>query len=281
MAERGDIRRPIAIILGIYVVLLAGGVRWHWASGPPYFQGTPGLLITFALVAALIGLVSIWTSFAVVHWSTRASGMIMGAALLAGLATFFFQWNEFLIWQLMVLILVQLALMIAVLGVFRLLRLAVVQTGDHPPFGRELRAEGQAAATVSRARPSQFRVSNLLLITAALALLLSVLHYVRPVSLNLAYYTILIIGGICAAAVSLAPLLACFSNLHIGLRIIVLVCAAPLGGIVYAVLDYYEPLLFSWPFYAAVTALQVLFMTLPLAVARWKGYGFGRVPNGS
>lgn len=51
----------------------------------------------------------------------------------------------------------------------------------------------------------------------------------------------------------------------------------PIGGAVYAVIDYYEPLLFNWQWYAAVTSLQVLFMSVPLIVARWKGYRFGRL----
>ncbi len=44
---------------------------------------------------------------------------------------------------------------------------------------------------------------------------------------------------------------------------------------VYAVIDYYEPLLFNWHWYAAVTTLQVLFMSVPLIVARLQGYRLG------
>jgi hypothetical protein len=101
-------------------VLLAAGIRWHFAAGPPFYEGSIGLLIAFAMIAALVGLVSIWASFAAVHWSTRASGLIAGAALMAGLATLFFDWNNFLIWQLIVLIFAEMACVIAVFGAFRL-----------------------------------------------------------------------------------------------------------------------------------------------------------------
>ncbi len=75
----------------------------------------------------------------------------------------------------------------------------------------------------------------------------------------------------------LAPLWASLSNNHTGFRIAALIAAAPLGGLVYAVLDYYEPLLFSWQWYAGVTTLQVLFMTLPLVLLRSNGFRFGRL----
>ncbi len=189
MAAPGDVFRPLAIVIGAYLILLAGGIRWHWAAGPPYYYGTAGLFITFGVVAALVGLISIWAAFAVVHWSARASGLIAGAAVVSGLATFFVVWNDYLIWELVVLILAQLGCMVFLLSVCRLRGYTI---------HRE-RAENQQSVAVSGARASQFSVSNLLLITTALGLLFSVLHYARPVSMGVWFYAILMIGGLCAA----------------------------------------------------------------------------------
>ena len=167
MAARNNVVRPIAIIIAIYAVLLAGGVRWHWAAGPPYDEGSVGLLVAFALGAALVGLISIWASFTALHWSMRASGVIAGAALLAGLATLFFEWNDFLIWQLILLVFAEWACTVVILGAIRLcgytIRREVAesqQTGAVSAYG----------ATDVPVRPSQFRVRDLLLITAACTL---------------------------------------------------------------------------------------------------------------
>jgi hypothetical protein len=263
MRNRGDIVRRLAVIIGVYAVILAGSVRLHWAGDEPYYRPTAGLLVTFSLVAALVGLVSIWASFAAVHWSARASGLIVGIAVLTGFTTLFFEYSSFLIWQLLVLVVAQFAGLVAALSILRLCGYAIAR-------GSTDSVKLRTAAP----RRSQFAIRDLLLLTAAFASLLSVVHYTRPVEMQWALYAILISGGMCAALVSLATLWACVSTHHFALRITALLAVAPVGGVMWAVADHYMPLIMNAPWYSAVTTLQVVLMSLPLAVIRSNGYRF-------
>jgi hypothetical protein len=247
------------------VVLLAAAVRWHWAGDPPYHRPTAALLLTFALVAALVSLVSIWASFAAVRWSARASGLIVGIALLTGFATLFFEYSSFLIWQLFVLVVMLFVSLIIGLGVIRWCGYRVKCEPIH--------STPRPAAVATR---TQYGLRDLLLLTAALAFLCSVLHYARPTTLPLILYAILIAGGICVALVSLVTLWACFARSRLLMRAVALAAVAPFGGIVYDVADNYIPLIMNAPWYAAITALQVVFMVMPLALLRTKGYRFIR-----
>jgi hypothetical protein len=112
--------------------------------------------------------------------------------------------------------------------------------------------------------------------TTASGLFFFVLHYARPVNFNPNFYAILMIGGLCAAIVATVPLWACLTSFPFLLRIAILLIAMPIGGPAYALMDYYEPLLFNWQWYSAVTSLQVLLMCIPLLIARSKGYRFAR-----
>jgi hypothetical protein len=264
MAKRRELFRKLAIIVGCYAVLLAGGVRSHWAGGPPYERSSLGLQIAFAMVAALVGLASIWSAFAAVHWSTRASGLIATIAAVAGVLTFFFQWSDFLVWQLVAIVYAQLACLIMFLAGIRV-------------CGYTLQRESRLAMSADDARfgrPTQFSVRNMLMLTTSLALLFCVLHYGRPVELTGMLFAIVLFGGLCAAVVALVAMWACFSAMAIAIRIVVAVAVAPAGGILYHVLEQYEALLMSAPWYAGVTTLQVALMMLPMALVRLHGYRF-------
>lgn len=266
MAARAALIRRVTIIIGCYAVLLGGGVRCHWAGEPPYYRPSFGLLIAFATVGALVGLVSIWSAFALVHWSTRASGLIAGTAILAGLLTLFLEWNDYLVWQVVVIVYSQLACLVIALSAFRL-------------CGYTIQCDVVASQNMDEpfsARSSQFTVRNLLVLTSALALLFCVLHYSRPGGLSMTEYAINAIGGVCAAIVSLAVCWACFTRKNFVFRIAALLAVAPAGGIVYILLEPYAPLLMSASWYAGVTTLQVVLMTLPLAIVRSHGYRFTR-----
>jgi hypothetical protein len=265
MGSRGETVRPLALIVGSYAVALAAAVRWHWAGDPPYHRPTVSLCITFALVAALVGLISIWASFAAVRWSLRAAGLIVGAALLIGFATLFFEYNNFLIWQLFVLVAMCFACLITALSGVRLCGYRVARDGTH--------SAAQPATSTSRAH---YGVRDLLVLTAALALFCFVLHYTKPTSLPLALYIILIAGGIAKSLVSLVTLWACFSRRSHIMRLAALSAVAPTGGIVYDIADNYIPLIMNAGFYAAITMLQAALMTVPLAFLRVKGYQFCR-----
>jgi hypothetical protein len=264
MAQRRELFRMLAIIVGCYAVLLTGGVRSHWAGGPPYERSSLGLQIAFATVAALVGLASIWSAFAAVHWSTRASGLIATIAAVAGVLTFFFVWSDFLVWQLVAIVYAQLACLILVLAGIRV-------------CGYTLQRESSLSVSADDAqfvRPTQFSVWNMLTLTTSLALLFCVLHYGRPVELSVMMYAVVLFGGLCAAVVALVALWACFSRTAIAIRIVVAVAAAPAGGFLYHVLEQYEALLMSAPWYAGVTTLQILLVILPLTLVRLQGFRF-------
>ena len=256
-------RRILAAIISVYLVLLAGGLSWHWSSEPPYARPTIGLLLAVGVIAALVGLISIWCAFAATHWSERASGLIAGSAVLVAVPTLFFEWDNSLVWQLLVIVYVQLAALI----------MASVQCASLAARSRIVPGF-QRAAGGKGTRATQFTVRNLFLITSALALLFGVIHFIRPIELGGTLYEILVCGGFCAAFVSLVTLWASFSKLHVVIRLVALLVAAPAGGICYRAMSNYLPMLMSSEFYAAVTAVQVVCMALPLAIIRLAGYRF-------
>jgi len=66
------------------------------------------------------------------HWANRISGFIVAAAVLAGLWLLFFEWNQFLIWQMVVLLTAQLTCLVVALGVCRVLGVAVLRHKSIP-----------------------------------------------------------------------------------------------------------------------------------------------------
>jgi hypothetical protein len=114
------------------------------------------------------------------------------------------------------------------------------------------------------------------MLTAAFAMLFSVVHYAQPAEIGTRFYLIMAIGGVCAAMVAVAALWACLCDRPATLRLVAYVLAAPAGGFVYLLLKRIEPLLFSAPWYAGVTALQVASLSLPLLLVRYSGYRFRR-----
>jgi len=267
MDERRGISRKLAFVVGGYALLLAAGVRSHWAGGPPYERPSVGLQVTFATIAALIGLASIWSAFAVVHWSSRAAGLITAVAVVVGAITLFFEWNSFFIWQLVAIVYSQLAFLIIALVTIRLCGYALLRDSSPCPAGAE---------EVS-GRSLQFSVGNLLLLTTSLALLFGVLHYARSVQLSATILTIVVLAGLCAACVALVAVWASFSTAALAIRVVVAIAVAPVGGIAYHVVERYERLLMSAPWYAGVTALQLVLMVVPLLLLRSRAYRFTQV----
>jgi hypothetical protein len=97
----------LAATLAVYLLTLGVMLRWHWALGPPHTQASLSLMISFGLVAALLGLSSILVALAALHWTRRASGLVAGVALTGLFFNPFFDWDQFLIWQLLVMFGVQ------------------------------------------------------------------------------------------------------------------------------------------------------------------------------
>jgi hypothetical protein len=260
----------LAAILAAYFLTLGVMLRWHWSLGPPHTQPSPWLMISFGLCAALLGLSSILVALAALHWTRRASALVVGVAALGLFFNPFFDWDRFLIWQVLVMLAVQTGCLIAALLAARSLgwRLASV---DAPDQGNR-----QLPADVNL----RFSIADILIFTATIALLFTVMRGSRPIDLGTVGYAINIAGGCCAALVGLTVLWACFGSSRLFFRAAALIIIAPMGGAVYVLAARYAPLLFSWQWYAGVTSAQVLFMAIPCLVLRRRGLQFLRGQRG-
>jgi hypothetical protein len=256
----------LAATLAVYLHTLGVMLRWHWALGPPHTQSSPWLMISFGLCAALLGLSSILVALAALHWMRRASGLVVGVALMGLFFNPFFDWDRFLIWQLLVMFGVQTGCLVVALVAARSLGFGLAFVDE------EGRCEGKPASNMTL----RFSISNILIFTGAMALLFTAIRGSRPVDLGTIGYAINIAGGCGAALVALTVLWACFGLSPVFLRAAALFVVAPTGGVVYVLAEQYASLLFSWQWYAGVTSAQVLFMTIPCLMLRARGFRFLR-----
>ena len=122
----------------------------------------------------------------------------------------------------------------------------------------------------------RFSILDILVFTAAVALLFAVMRGSRLINLGTIVFAINIAGGCGAAIVALTVLWACLGSSPAFLRAAALIFVAPTGGVVYVLAARYASLLFSWQWYAGVTSAQVLFMTIPCLMLRACGFRFLR-----
>jgi hypothetical protein len=252
--------------LAVYLLTLCLMLRWHWALGPPHTQASLSLMISFGLCAALLGLSSILVALAALHWTRQASGLVAGVAVMGLFFKPFFDWDGFLIWQLLVMFGAQTGFLVAAL-------LAVRSLGSGLAF---VDAEGRWRGNPTWSKTLRFSIFDILVFTAAVALLFAVMRGSRPVDLGTIGFAINIAGGCGAAIVGLTVLWACFGSSPVFLRAAALILVAPTGGVVYVVAERYASLLFNWQWSAGVTSAQVLFMTIPCLMLRAQGFRFLR-----
>ena len=174
--------RCLVVIAIVYGLGLVGALGWHISYGPPFDQTTFALLLVFAVSTALVGLVSLWGAIGMLHWAKRAVGFICGVTAVVGLWLLFFDWNRFLIFQLLVVLSVQMGVLLVALGGLRFLGALSLTS-----------ASGEAA----RHRGRRLSVFDLLMLTAALAMFCAVVRTARPVQLSWALY-VLLLAGACA-----------------------------------------------------------------------------------
>ncbi len=178
----------------------------------------------------------------------------------------FFDWDGFLIGQLLLMFGVQAGCLVVALLAARSLRygLAFIDAGEqwkgNPGSNNALR----------------FSIFDILVFTAAVALLLAVVRGTQPTTLGTIVVAINVAGGCAAAIVALTVLWACLGSSPVLLRAVALLVVAPTGGLVYVLAARYAPLLFSSQWYAGVTSAQVLFMTIPCLMLRARGLRFLR-----
>jgi hypothetical protein len=250
--------------LAVYLLALGVMLKWHWALGPPHTQASAWLMIAFGLLTALLGLSSMLAALAAVHWTRRASAVVVGVAVMGWFFIPYFDWDRFLIWQLLVMLGVQTACIAIALLAARWLGYGLVFAD----------AAGRWEAKPTVSATLRFSISDILILTVAMALLFTVMRGSRPIDLGTIGYAINIAGGCAAALVGLTVLWACFGSSPIFLRGVALILVAPTGGVVYVLAERYASLLFSWPWYAGVTSAQVLFMTYPCLILRAWGFRF-------
>jgi len=257
-----------AVTLALYLPTLGAMLAWHWTLPPPHLQPSPMLMLAFGLWTALVGLFSILVALGALHWTRRVAGLVAGVAVLALFFNPFLDWDRFLIWQVLVMFGVETMGLLLVLLTARSLGwcLAFVDAQSHQA--------PRAATRTTSSMPLRFSISDILILTGAMALLFAVVRGSHPIDLGPGGYAINIIGGCVAALVVLTILWACFGSSPVWLRVPALFLAAPTGGIGYVVLSRYSALLFNWQFYAGVTSLQVLLMTIPFMILRSWGLRF-------
>ena len=254
----------LAATLAVYLITLGVMLRWHWALGAPHTQASLSLMISFGLCAALLGLSSILVALAALHWTRRASGLVAGLAVIGLFFNPFFDWDGFLIAQLLVMFGVQTVCLVVALIVARSLGcgLAFVDVG--------VNWKGKPGSN----KALRFSIFDILVFTAAVALLFAVMRGSRPINLGPLVFMINIAGGCAAAIVGITVLWACLGSASVFLRVAALIVVAPTGGVVYVIAARYALLLFSWQWYAGVTSAQVLFMTIPCLILRARGFRF-------
>ncbi len=257
----------LAATLAVYLLALGVMLRWHWALGPPHTQASLSLMMSFGLCTALLGLSSILVALAAVHWTRRVSALVAGVAVMGLYFNPFFDWDQFLISQVLLMFGVQTGCLVVALLVARSLGcgLAVVD------------ASGRWAGKPRSNKALRFSIFDILVFTAAVALLFAALRGARLLTLGTTVLTINIAGGCAAAFVGLTILWACLSSAPVSLRAAALILVAPTGGVVYVLAEHYASLLFSWRWYAGVTSAQVVFMTIPCLMLRAHGFRFLRL----
>jgi hypothetical protein len=256
----------LAVTLAVYLLTLVIMLRWHWALGPPHTQASLALMISFGLCAALLGFSSILVALAALHWTRRASGLVAGVAVIGLFFNPFFDWDVFLIAQLLVMFGVQTACLVVALLAAQSLGWVLAS----------LEAGGRWKGNPRSNTALRFSIFDILVLTAAVAVLFAVMRGSRPIALGTIVFAINSAGGCGAAIVGLTVLWACLGSSPVFLRAAALIVVAPTGGVVYVLAARYASLLFSWQWYAGVTSAQVLFMTIPCLMLRARGFRFLR-----
>ncbi len=257
------IRRVFPLLAALAVLLAAAGA-WHVSGGPPYHEGRLGLLILFAGSAALAGLLMAITVLSAWHWAKQVAAILISGSALLFVWLLFNEGYEFFIWQLLLVAAAQIITQVLAFGGLRLARYQV-------EFGPAIHD------VATRPTANRFSLADTIYLTTALAIASAVLSMARAVELPPLVVCILIAGGMSAAIVAVAGVWLGFGGGASGAwRIGPAIAAAPLGGVVYAITDRFENLLFSAPWYAAVTSVELLLVAAGSFWLRRQGFRLTR-----
>lgn len=249
--ERPALRAVGIVVIGLVSLLVISANRLI-ASGPPFERETLWLAVIFASSGALVGLSTLAVVLAPGHWSTRVSCCAIAGSMIAGGWSLFADWNAFLIWQVVLIGLIQ--------TFFVAISAAIVRA-------RGIFLDWPGSPFATRAA-TQLTINNLLLLTAASALLASVVSLSRPVGYSWAQIAILVAGGVSAGVAVLTGAWAVTSRRPLWFRVAAALLLAPHGGVVYATCKQFMWLLLSAKFFALVTTMITTLVIVSLAYLR-------------
>jgi hypothetical protein len=256
-----SIWRVLLSILIAYVLVLFSALRWQLSYGPPISRETISLFVVFAMSAALVGLLSLAGVLGALHFSTGAAVVIVGSALLLKLWMEFAAWSPYAVWEMIQILAAQFLCLLIGFAVVRISGFQILQMAED----------------MGGPRGTRFSTRDLLVLMASVAVLFAVLGSTTPmISGRLKWLAIYATGGAAAALVVAAASWLCFGTKWTALRATVCLFVAPIGGLIYAIASQYSRLLYSWQWFAGVTATQMILIVIPIAVMRMQGFRFVR-----
>ncbi len=309
----GLVRSLVYTTVG-YLFLFVAVLAWHILEHQPNDVTSMTLTIGLGLCVALVNLLMIGGALVSLHWPKRLAAVIAGAAVIAALLLGLFNWPAYLLWQLTVELAVAMGLQMMVFGGahlagYRLVRIAE-RSGDskgvvgveaaEPPAlsefvggypiseapvpstaairSRNEKIEEQSKNTDTPA--PKLSVRDLFLLVTSFAFLFAALRFLQPVNIQGWLYTPLLVGGASIALIAVVVAWGMLSDASWILRVTVLAMTGPGGWIIYYGLSriYVGYLLFSPWFYAAVSLVIMLFMSVPLGLVRAGGFRLARKP---
>ena len=237
---------PRATILALGVCHLCGGVAAAILSADqPAFSSA----ILVALIFCQTSLLGAWCGLGPTYWLFRLIGLAGGAAYLAielGLGI-----GE-LEGEIILLVVVATGVVAGVTWVFRLLNVVISRLDSNEEDARE---------------GLQFSIRHLLLLTLAVACLLTVGRLLAPVLIGIEMLADVIVLALCYSAVSLTSLWAILGLGHPGLRVFVVFFIA-VGAGYFAGYTVDNEIVF----WVSTTVLQAVLLLLSLTVVRQTGY---------
>ena len=254
------IRKLTALGL-VYIAVLIVSLQSHFMATPLDVQPTIGLFLVFAICAALGGLLSIWGAVGTSRWAARLPVFLLALALLLGGWILFVEWNQDVIWSMLVMVMALVTFLIVGLALFRVAGFTV-----------DLEAK-----PVHQPEEMQVSLKDLMSLVASVAVLFAVLRFARPTDIPHDLFRVIVVGGVWGAVVSAVVVWTAFSSRTWLVRVAVFLAIAPSGGLIYTWARQQVWLLFNWQWYSGVTAVQMILMLIPLLMLRWSGYRIRRV----
>ena len=248
-------RKLMAIGLA-YIAGLIVSLQSHFMATPLDIRPTIGLFLVFAICAALGGLLSIWGAAGAYRWAARLPVFLLALAVLLGGWILFVEWNQDVIWSMLVMVMALVTFLLLGLAIFRIAGFTI----------------DLEAIRVHQSEGMRVSLMDLMWLVAAVAVLFAVLRFARPTRIPPDLFRVIVVGGAWGAVVSAVVVWVAFGSQPWPARAMVFLTFAPSGGLIYTWARQQVWLLFDWRWYSGVTAGQMALMLIPLLMLRWTGY---------